>query len=60
MAVPKRKVSKPRKRKRRAHHGLATPGMSKCPQCGARKAPHRACASCGSYQGRSVIEVDEE
>ncbi|MBW2592770.1 MAG: 50S ribosomal protein L32, partial [Deltaproteobacteria bacterium] len=33
---------------------------SNCPQCGEAVLPHHACPSCGSYKGRTVIEVDEE
>lgn len=60
MAVPKRKTSKARRDKRRSHDALGTPANSTCPQCGAPKAPHRVCASCGSYKGRTIVEVDEE
>ena len=35
MAVPKRKVSKARRDKRRnSHWKLSLPGMTKCPKCG--------------------------
>lgn len=60
MAVPKRKTSKARRDKRRSHDGLRAPATSTCPQCGAPKVPHRVCASCGSYKGRTIIETDEE
>ena len=60
MAVPKRKTSKARRDKRRSHDGLIAPAASTCPQCGAPKAPHRVCGSCGSYKGRTIIETDEE
>lgn len=60
MAVPKRRTSRSRRDKRRSHDGLRRPAQSSCPQCGAAKAPHRVCASCGSYRGREVVETDEE
>lgn len=60
MAVPKRKTSKSRRDKRRSHDALSTPPTSACPQCGAPKAPHRVCASCGSYKGRTIIAVADE
>lgn len=59
MAVPKGKTSRMKKYKRRSHDALAAPARSKCPQCGAAKAPHRVCASCGSYKGREIIQTDE-
>lgn len=55
MAVPKRKTSKHRKRKRRSHLALAIPGISKCDRCGTTKKPHTVCDSCGYYKGEEVI-----
>lgn len=61
MAVPKGKVSRQRRDKRRSSHWkLTAPALSKCPNCGAFKMPHRACPECGMYKGRQVITVDEE
>lgn len=56
MAVPKRRTSKARKARRRTHYKLAAPTLVKCPDCGEMKRPHNACESCGSYNGRTVIE----
>jgi large subunit ribosomal protein L32 len=56
MAVPKRKVSKARRDKRRANWKMSLPGMSKCPQCHEIKTPHVACQNCGYYNGRQVIK----
>ena len=59
MAVPKRKVSKARRDKRRSNvWKLALPGMVKCPKCGEMVMPHRACRSCGTYKGREVLKVE--
>ena len=61
MAVPKRKVSKARRDKRRsAHWKPETPGIVACPNCGAYHLPHRACKACGMYKGRAVLNVGEE
>ncbi len=60
MAVPKRRTSKAKRDKRRSHDALATPTLGTCAQCGGPKPPHRVCASCGTYRGRTVIETDEE
>jgi len=55
MAVPKSKVSKARRDKRRSSHWkLETPGLSKCAKCGELRMPHRACKACGTYNGREV------
>lgn len=57
MAVPKRRTSKARKRARRTHFKLEVPGMNNCPECGELKLSHRVCASCGHYDGKTVVEV---
>jgi large subunit ribosomal protein L32 len=60
MAVPKRKTSKSRKGKRRSHHKLASPAMTKCSHCGQAKLPHSVCPNCGHYAGREVIRIEEQ
>ncbi len=61
MAVPKGKTSKARRDTRRnSTWKLETPGLVKCPQCGALILPHRACAECGYYKGREVVKVAKE
>lgn len=60
MAVPKRKVSKSRRNKRRANFKLEAPAQSTCPECGEIKLPHRVCPKCGTYKGKSIIAVDAE
>lgn len=59
MAVPKKRVSKQRKRKRRTHHKAEAPAVSACPRCGDPKLPHRVCPTCGTYDGKQVIEVEQ-
>ncbi|MCL2408512.1 MAG: 50S ribosomal protein L32 [Oscillospiraceae bacterium] len=54
MAVPKSKVSKARRDKRRSSHWkLTAPGLAKC-SCGELRLPHRRCNACGTYNGREV------
>lgn len=58
MAVPKRKQSKSRSRKRRSQHDkIQAKNIVWCHNCGERKLPHRVCLSCGTYKGRQVIAV---
>jgi large subunit ribosomal protein L32 len=59
MAVPKGKVSKQRRRKRRGAQKAEMPSVNRCPKCGDPKVPHRVCPTCGSYKGEQVIEVEE-
>ncbi len=60
MAVPKMKVSKARRDKRRnSHWKVAAPALVACPKCGKMRMPHRACPNCGTYNGREVLAVEE-
>ena len=60
MAVPKRKVSKARRDKRRSSTWkLEAPEMAKCPICGEYVLSHRVCSACGTYDGKQVIEVKD-
>ena len=60
MALPKRRHSRSRTRKRRSHDALAAPGLSTCGECGEPKEPHKLCGSCGKYKGRTVFSLDTD
>lgn len=55
MAVPKKKMSRSRTRRRKANWKVSAPRLTRCPQCDSPKLPHRACAECGTYKGREVL-----
>ncbi len=55
MAVPKRKISRSQKGKRRIHQKVSAPGISVCPQCKETKLAHRICSNCGYYKGKEVV-----
>ena len=59
MPVPKRRTSKRVKNQSRSHDGLTKPQWSTCSNCGETVLPHRACAHCGFYRGRAVLQVEE-
>ncbi len=59
MAVPKRKLSKSRKRLRRGHHTGAGMATQPCSRCSAPKLSHRVCPSCGYYAGKKRVEVED-
>lgn len=56
MAVPKRRTSKARHRKRHAHWKLEPLKLVRCTHCGGRHRPHAVCPYCGWYGGREVTE----
>ncbi len=60
MAVPKRRHSRSRTRKRRSHDFLTRPSVGKCPECGEPKMPHMLCGGCGIYKGRTVVTLGDE
>jgi len=57
VALPKRKYSKTRGRKRRTHWKISSTNLSACPQCKELKASHQICKVCGYYDGRAAIEI---
>ncbi len=57
MPVPKQKKSKSATRQKRNHHALSKVNLAKCLKCGSLLRPHFACANCGTYAGREVIDV---
>ncbi len=58
--LPKRKLSKARKGRRRANDALQPLHLVRCPKCGEMRRPHQVCPSCGSYRGETVIEMKAE
>lgn len=57
MALPKRRHTQARGRKRRTHYKLEPIGhIEECPQCGQPKERHRMCAKCGFYNKREVVQ----
>jgi large subunit ribosomal protein L32 len=56
---PKRKLSKGRRDRRRAHDGLVSINLVQCSNCGEMRLPHTVCSNCGHYQGREVITIEK-
>lgn len=57
MAVPKRKQSKQRSRKRRGANQLKAPQLARDPVDGTLFHPHHVNPFNGMYRGRKVLEV---
>lgn len=60
MAVPKRRQSKSRTRKRRSTKRIKADTVSICPQCSSPKLPHRICSVCGYYGKKQIINKEEK
>lgn len=60
MAVPARKTSKSRSRRRRAGNmRVKAPSVVECGSCGNRVLLHRVCRKCGHYRAKPVLESAE-
>lgn len=56
--LPKRKLSKGRRNRRRAHDAIGAPQLVACPNCRNMILPHRVCPNCGHYKGRQVLDLE--
>jgi large subunit ribosomal protein L32 len=45
---------------RRSHHSLSVQGLSSCKNCAADSMRHHACAECGMYKDRQVIDMEKK
>ena len=60
MAVPKGRVSKSKRDKRKAQSWkIKTPSLVVCSKCGELMMPHRVCKNCGSYNKKEIIKVED-
>jgi large subunit ribosomal protein L32 len=57
MPVPKKKMSKSKKRHRRGHDKLPNPTLVPCEQCKKHVLAHHVCEYCGYYRGRKILEI---
>lgn len=53
---PKKRHSRQRQGKRRAHISFDFPQSVVCPNCGGTQVPHHVCAHCGFYKGIQVTK----
>lgn len=60
MAVPKRKASKARTRRREMINSKLVPtSITECSNCGNSVMTHRVCRRCGFYKGKQVIDLKD-
>ncbi len=58
--LPKRKHSRSRRDRRRAHDALSLRHLVRCEKCNEYKPAHQVCPHCGTYRGKQVIEIEED
>jgi large subunit ribosomal protein L32 len=58
MGVPKRKMSKMKKRLRKAANRYEGVQATYCTVCAKPSKPHCVCPSCGIYKGKQVVTVE--
>jgi large subunit ribosomal protein L32 len=58
--LPTRKTSRRKTATRRSHDAHELKHLVRCETCGEYKVAHRACHKCGTYNGRSVIDVSDD
>jgi len=54
-ALPKRKTSKGRKKRRRSHDALISANLVRCKYCNKLKRPYEVCHTCGKYNKDKII-----
>lgn len=59
-ALPKRKISKGRRNRRRSHDSLKPTQLIPCDSCGEMKLPHIMCPSCRTYRGRQILPAFDQ
>ena len=59
MGVPKRTMSKMKKRQRIAANSYAGVQANFCASCGEPAAPLTVCKHCGTYKGRQILTVEQ-
>ncbi len=56
--LPKRKLSKGARNRRRSHLALKPTSLTVCPSCKSAMRPYHVCPTCGKYRGIEVIDME--
>jgi len=58
--LPKRKISKGRRDRRRSHLAMKAVNLTACPNCHKMRLPHHVCPYCGHYASEEVFTVEQK
>jgi large subunit ribosomal protein L32 len=58
MAVPKKRKTSSQGKQKRSHDALTKINLVKCSKCGELLQSHMACATCGYYGDKKVLDVE--
>jgi len=58
--LPKRKLSKGRRDRRRSQDALQAVSLVQCSNCGEMTLQHTICSACGHYRGKEVLDLGKE
>jgi len=58
--LPKRKISRSRRNKRRAHHSLSLPHLVLDPDTGEYRLAHHVDPKTGMYKGKQVVKGEDD
>jgi len=57
MGLPGKKTPSSQTKTRRSHMALSKGTLTTCAKCKSPVRPHHVCAKCGTYRGRTVIDM---
>jgi len=60
VAVPKRKISRTNRDKRRTHDRIKIVNIVECPRCHSKKLAHHVCQACGYYKNTEIISQEKD
>lgn len=56
--LPKRKLSKGARNRRRSHLAITPKALAVCPSCKEPVRAYHVCPNCGKYRGADVIDME--
>lgn len=57
MSTQKQRHTKARRDRARVMHKIKPKKLTTCPKCATKMLPHKACAKCGYYKGKEVVNT---